>query len=208
MYNETVRSNVPGFPMKIAITGGGGQSPKDIPIHFHDEIELLPIFEGTLVCVMDGKELVARKGDVVFINSRTSHLIRALEEGTRWGVLQFRLKDFVDTEIERIVRYSLKYRTALGNPVRIVSDESFFSLLCEVLREAEAKGQAYEMFVKSGVYRALGYLYRAGILSSGEELYQKKEVQKILPALAYINKHYAEPISLDTISAELGFNQS
>lgn len=208
MRNETVRSNVP----KMSIKASRRMEPAGIgsisTLHFHDEMEFLPVFAGSLCCTVDGKNYVAKAGEVIFVNSGIPHATSCSVEGTYSGLIQFRLKDFLDTEIERIVRYSVKFRSSMDEPVRIIHDREFFRTLNVILDECNAKDTAYEMFIKSGIYKTLGMLYRFGILSDGEALYNRKEVQKILPALSYINENYVENLPLETVSAHLGFNPS
>ena len=78
----------------------------------------------------------------------------------------------------------------------------------EIFDESDAKRTAYDFYIKSGIYKIMGYLYREGILSDAEKLYNAKDMQKILPALAYINSNYAEDVTLEEVSARLSFDPS
>ena len=209
MYQQTVRHNIPRVPL---MASGGREQPCHIgshcALHYHDEMEFLIVYEGEFVAIIDNKEYTAKAGEVIFINSGVPHTTRCDKENTHTGILQFRLKDFTESEIERIVRYSVKYRSYIGERVRVISSPEFYNAIEEVIDEARETKSAYEMLVKSGIFRTLGYLYRLGYLADGLELYQRKEVQKILPALTYINEHYAEDITLEDVSAHLGFNPS
>lgn len=208
MFQQTVRHNIPRVPLTAHLGGEDARLGVHSSTHFHEEIELLIIYSGTFVTYVDEVSYEAHAGEVVFINAGIPHSTSCFVGGTRTGMLQFRLKDFTESEIERIVRYSVKYRAYMGEGVRVISDPDFFACIDDIVREACEKKKAYEMFTKSGIYRALGFLYRFGYLADGIELYQRKEVQKILPALDYINEHYAEVLSLDEISDHLGFNSS
>jgi YesN/AraC family two-component response regulator len=46
------------------------------------------------------------------------------------------------------------------------------------------------------------------VLVDTEQFFQTKEVQKILPALEYVNRNYNEEISLESVSVMLGFGPS
>jgi YesN/AraC family two-component response regulator len=54
----------------------------------------------------------------------------------------------------------------------------------------------------------LGILYREGILSDADKIYNTAEVKKILPILSYINNNFSENITLENASRQLGFDQS
>ena len=208
MKNETVQSNVPKMSIKATRIWHPHEKGAVAALHFHDEMEFLPVYTGSFSCTVDGVTYTAKAGEVIFINSGIPHATSCPEAGAMTALLQFRLQDFLETEIEQVLRYSVKFRSTLDAPVRIVRDRDFFRTINTIMDESAAKNTAYEMFIKSGIYKILGSLYRLGILSDGEELYQRKEVQKILPALSYINENYAENIPLETVSAHLGFDPS
>ena len=71
MVNETVRGNVTNTTVRAHIET---EKKNNIGIvsamHYHDELELLPIYEGSFCCTVYDKEYVAKAGDIVFINSR------------------------------------------------------------------------------------------------------------------------------------------
>ena len=92
--------------------------------------------------------------------------------------------------------------------MRIIKNRELFLSLDRLLIESNEKGDAYEIFVRSEVYRILGLLYRDGILLDTERFFASKEIQKILPALEYVNKNYSEDVTLEAVSALLGFDTS
>jgi AraC-like DNA-binding protein len=209
MFQQTVKYNIPHVPL---MASGGQKEPSHLgshcSVHYHDEMEFLIVYQGEFVAIIDNKEYVAKEGEVIFINSGVPHTTSCDKENTYTGILQFRLKDFIESEIERIIRYSVKYRSYIGERVRVISSPEFFHSVETVITESLEKKGAYEMYIRSGIFHTLGFLYRNGYLADGLELYERKEVQKILPALTYINEHFAEDIDLDSVSTHLGFNPS
>lgn len=208
MKNEIVSKNVPKIPI-FALRGEASTEAHTISaLHRHDELELLPVYAGTFYCTGEnGARYTATAGDVIFVNAGVPHAT-ACETGTKTGLLQLKQKDFLDAEIERVIRYSTRLDSMTGEGVRLLRDERLFLVLDSLLSEIEKKEKAYEMFVKARVYDLLGILYRDGILSDAERMYNSKDVQRILPALSYINDNYAEDIDLSEISALLGFDPS
>ncbi len=206
MINQTIKSNIPkttvhASPLRIS-TGAGV-----FPPHRHDELELLLIYEGVYVCNVGGKDYVGEAGDVIFVNSGVPHSTRSLGDA-QTGLLQFKQTNFLDPDIAKIIKYSVRLNNLSDEPVKILRSKDLFDTVKEIFDESESKGTAYEFYVKSGVYRIMGYLYREGILSDAEKLYSTKEMQKILPALAYINSSYAEDVTLEEASAKLSFDPS
>ncbi len=207
MQHELVKSNIP----KLTVCARGqmdksvtGEQSKP---HYHDELELLPIYIGELHCVVDGKDYAAKEGEVIFINSRIPHSTYATEP-TKYGLLQFRETDFLDTEILKILKYSARLSHHASESVQILRIEGLFDVLGEILTEADRQDEAYDFYVRAGIFRILGMLYRAGVLSNAEQLWASKDVQRVVGALSYINSSYYEDITLEDISRRLGFDQS
>lgn len=208
MRNETVRSNVPAMTVCARRHDAPQTVGRVAELHYHEEMEFLPVRAGRFCCTVDGKDYFAAAGEVIFIDAGIPHSTYCDTPGTYVGLLQFRSGDFLDTEVARIIKYSVRLHGRSEEPVRILRSPEIYQTVCDILDETERKERAYEMFTKAGIYRLLGWLYRAGVLSDAEQLYKSREVQKILPALSYINSHYAEPLTLPQVAAMMGFNES
>lgn len=210
MYNETVRGNVINVALKASLqpSEAGLSSVGSVcRMHYHDELELLVVYEGVFGCTVYDKEYTAERGDVIFFNSRVPHSTRTIEPA-RVGLVQFKESDFIDTEITKIIKYSMRFQSQVSSPVRIFRSPELFDALDLILREVAEKRNSYEIFVRSGAYRVLGLLYREGALSDSERIYNTREVQKVLPILSYINNCYQENLTLESVSSRLGFDQS
>ena len=151
-------------------------------MHYHDELELLPIYEGSFCFTVYDKEYVAKAGDIVFINSRVPHSTFR-REPSRTGLLQFKESDFNDNEFSKLIKYSMRYQSQVYYPIKIFSMPELFDVVDDILKESCEKKKSYEIFVKSGIYRILGILYREGILSDADKIYNAGEIKKILPIL-------------------------
>ena len=208
MHNEQIKSNLQKTPIHV------GNYPRELSearqivnLHYHDELEFLVIFEGCLAITVDEREYFAEAGDVVFVGSGVPHSTRYTVP-SRSGLIQFRENDYLSSNITKIIKYSVKFNNLSESKVRIIKNRELFESLERILLEFERKERAFEIFVRSEVYRVLGLLYRDGILLDTERFFASKEIQKILPALEYINKNYSENISLENASSLLGFDAS
>lgn len=206
MKNELIKSNIPKasifvtdkFPIK---------SDFSCALHYHDELEFITVYESTFYIVVDEKVYKATAGDLIFVNSGVPHRTYSTEP-SRTGLVQFRENDFLDQEITKFVKYSAKLSNLMECKVKIIKNEELFSSIDSIIEEFSSHGPAYEIYVRSYVYKSLACLYRMGILLDSERLYSTKEIQKILPAISYMNKNYNENISLIEISTILNFDPS
>ena len=178
-----------------------------VSLHYHDELEFIIVYEGNLAVTVDGEEYFTEAGDVIFVGSGVPHSTRYVTP-SRTALVQFRENDFLNSSITKIIKYSVKFNNLSESKVRIIKNRELFEALNRLVLESEEQKDAFEIFVRSEVYRILGILYREKILLDTERFFASKEIQKILPSLEYVNKSYAEDVSLEDASSLLGFDQS
>ncbi len=207
MNNEIVKSNVPKLTVCAKKIHTPQNAGKYSPLHYHDELELLIVYQGEFVCVVDEEKYIAHSGDVVFVNSRIPHYTYGTT-ATSTGLLQFRETDFLDSEMVKIIRYSVRFQNRSDAPVTIINSRELFEAVDTILEEAQNRHTAYDFYIRSGIFHILGILYRKGLLTNAEQMFNSKEIQHIMPALSYINERYQENISLDDVSRQLGFDPS
>ncbi len=209
MRSENVKSNVPKLDICCRNGNVSENGPRRISeLHYHDELEFLPVYSGSFCCRVDGRDYIAKEGDVIFVNAGVPHETMSVTERTQTALLQFKESNYLNTEIRKIIKYSVKFQNLEGDPVRIIRSAELFATIDNILNECENKQSAYEILVRSDVLKIIGTLYRMGILSDGEQVYASAAVQKILPVMTYINQHYSENLSLLEMSAMLGFDKS
>lgn len=208
MHNEQIKSNLQKTPIHVGSYPWEKSEAKQIVnLHYHDELEFITIFEGCLAITVDGKEYFAEAGDVVFVGSGVPHSTRYVVP-SRSGLVQFRENDFLSSNVTKIIKYSVKFNNLSESKVRIIKNRELFESLDRLLLESEKKQSAFEIFVRSEVYKILGLLYRDGILLDTERFFASKVIQKILPALEYVNKNFSENVTLEKVSSLLGFDTS
>ena len=210
MVIENVKANIPKLDICARKTEAHKKPiPRQISgVHYHDELEFLPVFSGSFLCRVDGRDYIASSGEIIFINAGVPHETYAIEEGTVTALVQFRESNYINLEIRKIIKYSVRLLNLESTPVRILNSKELFSLVEEILIECEEKKNAYEIIVRSLILKVIGLLYRNNILSDGEQVFSTAAVQKILPAMTYINENYSENIDLSDISGMLGFDRS
>ena len=206
--NEKVIGNIPKSNILVSERRRVEKTGKISFLHCHDEMEILVIYEGDFVAVIEDRQYVAHPGEIIFINSGVPHWTYSDSESHTTCLIQFKENDFISSEITRIIKYSARFVNMSNEGACIIRSADFFSFADEIIKEYTNKNTAYEVYIKSGIYKMLGYLYRSKILRDPEEMYNTKEVQKILPVLSYINKNYEENITLEETSAMLGFDPS
>lgn len=208
MKNETVRFNIPSLKIHAHRANRFLKPGACCEPHFHNELEFLPVYSGEFICIVNGREYRAKEGEILFINSRIPHYTRNELDNTRTGLLQFCDYDFLNNENTRIIRYSLRLQSLSEEPVHILKSKELFDTIDELFNEKINQGCAYEIMIHSLALKIIAILYKEGILSDGVQVYSNSSVQKILPALSYINENYKQDITLGDVSELLGFERS
>ncbi len=215
MHNEFVRSNISNIPIHFSYT------PKHLRLdslprtlcqpHIHSEVELLYVESGVFACIINDTEIIAKKGDVIYIAGLIPHYTKTLEAGTYTALLQFSPMKFTDTK-DSISKYLYRFINAEEVPYKLflAKDDNTKALVSSIERictETIEKEPGHESFIKAQIFSILGILYRSQVLRNPENYFDSRSLDKILPALSYIDEHYAEDISLDFLSNLLNINR-
>lgn len=212
MRVELVKNNVPGVPVKISKEIVPKDKMSQVPMHLHDDIEILAGSTGVLRVSLDGETVDVKKGDIIIINRRVPHETESAVPYTTDIMIQFRIEKLRSGEFENINKYlSLILENTGRRFVYLRGDELMTRELYEIItrlhRENCEERKDYEIFIKGYMEVLLGLLYRNGILNNIEDNYNKEAVKKIWPVIEYIDKNYQNKISLEQLSSTLNVNR-
>ena len=214
MNQELIRSSIDNVPIKISYSPNpqpGESKPHHISsLHIHDEIEFLYIEGGVFHCLAGNDELIAEKGDIIYIASRVPHATKALACNTHCSMLQFSTINFIETR-ENISKYLYRFINLGEIPSTVIKkgtpeNAALTNFIRLIIRENENKALGYESFIKSGIHSILGFLYRNEILLNADTYFNFKYVDKVLPALSYIDSNYTEQLTLEQLAEHLNLN--
>lgn len=172
--------------------------------HWHENIELISVAEGSLLCCTAGKEFQLSAGDVCFINRRQLHQIYAADSenaahtalivGT--GLLSqngFMYEKYIRHILEDSDFSHVRFASGTSSAVNI---SIAMEHLEKILREKEF---GYEFEAISAVYKIFKQLYlayrggSAKVHSDSNAAVQQKMTE-------YIYLNYAEALTLDRIA--------
>lgn len=203
MENEIVSNNVPGLSAHIMYDEKADeQAPSvTVPMHYHEEIELHFVIKGKKRIVVDGTSYDAGEGDVIFINSGVPHTVYTLEAPLSTLLVQFKEKSFIEPDDKQIISYTSKLKSISEVAISIIRDKELFDTAFAVLNEMREKDVAYNVFIRSEIYKMLGHLYKGRYLVAPDSVKASREVERLLPVLTFINKRYNEDVTLEEVSA-------
>ena len=199
MYNEKISYISPALPMrmspcKIDYTGSISS------MHFHSEPEILHVTRGALKCTTADSEYIAGAGDVIFLNKNTPHQTFSSKKGTHYRLLQFRIPDIRPASSEYLNSFLEHDRVSA---CVINRDEKstleLIGYLDDIFNENQNRRTAYDYYLTANIYMITALFHRTGLLSSSEPITDRVGLEKLLPAIEYIDTNYRDYISLDTL---------
>ena len=205
MKNELVVPNVSQVPIRISEWGNHEKSRLS-HLHYHNEVELLVCRKGTISAVIDNTKYLLHSGDVLFFNSRVPHETFSEENNSQCMFLQFRIESFLQSPSDDLAKYLTYLRRNTTKTVQLINDPIIFNSLCAIREESTEKKVGYANLICANVHTICGMLARHGIFSDNAQA-DIGSLQKLLPALQFVEQNYSSELSLDEVSAAAGLNK-
>ena len=207
MLNEQITFKNPNRPVIIAqqeLTFAWPMSN----LHFHNEIELLYIERGDLLCEIGEISITFKEGDIIFIDSFVPHSTTCFDEGIRLKMLQFRKPSVLKSPTPYMSSFfkranSLFYVFAKNDPCY----EDLKTAINKIFEENKSSDISSDYFITSNVYTLLGLLHKKDILAEETHSINLDKLQKLLPVFEFIDTNFAEELSLDLLAESLNINK-
>ncbi len=176
--------------------------------HLHNEYEFFRINRGIIRCVTLDNEFILEEGDVMFINKYVPHSTYSEMSQTHITLIQFNLP----SDTESIIRYISRFKNVFNFPAFAFKKNNANAIeiknsIDSIAEEYILKKPFWNDYVYNHMLMLITALRRQGIIA---EVPNKKieVINKIRPALEYINEHYAENISTLNLSELMNFNET
>lgn len=213
-YKEGKDHGTPEYPFVIYENNSKARQ-MIIPLHWHNEIELIYITEGQLSIKIDDQSYIGEQGDIFIINKEALHEMGWQQAGAHYyaivfcdGQLSFSHPDQVQKQyIEPITYKKLRFCERITK-----KDKGYEALSVQINRLIKInseKNEAYQLGTKSALLETLyllissGYCYQEECEAESDKGRKIREHKKVID---YVNLHYDEKLSLERMSK--AFNMS
>ncbi len=198
MYNQLI---IPSFENENVHLGASESecAAQLSPLHYHDEIEILYVYDGALHIIVNGSENEVRAGSLILLSPRIPHSTHFPEGGGKYYMLQFRLENYLGDNIN-VGKYFNRFVQSASIPFNIFDSEELCAVINKIFTEYGERKTEYILMIKGLIYSVVALLIREGILPAGNFSYSEPII-KVLPSISYIEEHYTEKITLEEISA-------
>ena len=181
------------------------------PWHYHKEVELLAILEGTLTVQTKYNYVSISSGDVLLMGASQPHRTSKVSKGKlRYVVLQVDLAKHFD---QSILPY-LYYFSELTNPLEFLNymftqneevRKEAHHIITEIYRESQTKQKGYEIAINYAIKKLILLMVRndtKNMLHYSEA----NDLSRMKPVLDYIDTHLNERILVEDACDLLNFS--
>ncbi|WP_312096326.1 AraC family transcriptional regulator [Niallia sp.] len=181
------------------------------PWHYHKEVELLAILDGSLAVQTKENDQTLSSGDVLIMGASQPHRTsKVRKEKLRYIVLQIDLQKHFDQSILPYfycfseLTHPLERINYIFEENQQIKQEVHF-LINEIHRESQTKEKGYEIAINYLIKRLLLLLVRndtKNLLHYSEE----QDLTRLKPVLDYIDSHLEERILVEDVCVLLNFS--
>ncbi|MEC0369753.1 GH39 family glycosyl hydrolase [Paenibacillus chibensis] len=169
-----------------------------VPSHWHNSMEIIFVLRGTLEATVDNRRHRLSEGDVLVINSSHVHEVIGLDLNI---IATFLIPDaYIRSNLKGMDSVYFECDSRLAGKEQRQGLDRIRQLLAEMVQLRYKRGDVYELEMQIrmlGVLSALAQQFRTEARS---EAMNEKYKERMLRIISYIDDHYEEPISLQTIA--------
>lgn len=204
---ETNVHGTPLFPLQV-YTHKDKNGFYSVTAHWHDELELLYIEEGSMRGIIAGTPYEMNSGEFYFINSGELHELRAHNHSLHHAIvfepklLNFDLYDACQHNfIQPITQQKLLFPNNISAILNPKGLEELQQLFLEIVKNYYHPEHCALLKIKICLLQILELCFRTEILYQNQITgKQRSSINQIKGVLDFIRSHYAETITLKELS--------
>lgn len=217
-YREISAHGFPDFPFHVYTNEHHENNHAILPIHWHNEMEMIYLAKGSAVFKIEDREYSLRTGEAVIVHPGELHSgIRTVHGEVAYHSIVFKfswLSSFHKDRIqERFIFPILDGTSRL--PAYLSTDKQEFDKPLEYIRnilmENEQKAHAYEMDLKAALLRLIAHMYKHDLMESrietkgrqGRELHQKMK-----SLLSFMDSNLNNKLELNQLASAIDLSNS
>lgn len=202
LLRETTRHGDIGFPFALYHMHRYRESCA-FSLHWHDEVELIYVQEGTLNLTIDKTAYVGRAGDMFMVNSREIHAMSVTVTPTVYVTalfplesLLFRNEDAVmDDYLFPLMENRLRFPNVIPDSVPILREK-----IEKIIQLYHSKEPHYRLQIRVLVLSILCDMFVNNLMTEPAEKTHFQEKHRAI--LAFIQENYLRELPLEAVAAE------
>ncbi|WP_412070989.1 GH39 family glycosyl hydrolase [Paenibacillus alvei] len=179
------------MPIKLFVN-----SVKHIHFHWHKEIEIIYVLQGSVVMYMDQRQYRLHQDDIIVVNSMSVHKIERTSEDNVLLTLQFG-PEWLDANA--FIHCNSSTQTEENRS----SYDAIRHNLAKMVYEINKKASGFRSYTLGSLQMLCGYLLRyffSGSNEAAEEDTKSYDYKRLNRVLQYVDQHYKEKLTLQTMA--------
>ncbi len=179
---------------------------QDVELHHHDFYEIYFLISGDVTYTIESRQYHVMPGDLLLISPRELHQIcirpemSAYERYVLWVDPQ--LLSSYSTSLSDLTRNLDPTGPIQGNLLRMGPEEhqNLLKLFQQLWQESESDGYGSDLLRSSLLVQLLVHINRLADRSGSSYEEATRSSHAVSQVVDYINQHYSEPLSLDSLA--------
>lgn len=172
-------------------------------MHWHERMEILLIYSGSLLLRIDGREFNTKGNSLVIIPPERAHMGVSGNDGVRYRTVMFDIAIFYNST--RATDKFLKPIVKQITDFTPVTDDAEIVALCDsLIKEQLSGGVASPLIVIGKIYELLGLLYRHCLCEPA----LSAPDSKFKNVIDYIGDNFCDDISSAELSRRFGYDEA
>lgn len=201
-YNEEKQHGTHDFPIEYYHVDKS--HPRyNMPFHWHVDLEIIHILDGTFHFKLGDEELEAGPGDIIFINEGVIH--GGTPENCTYECIVF--------DANHLLMHTEPCKACIRNitghqlPVHLhpaSENTQFFKAAGHLFDSMRNPAPGSELLILGGLFELTGIIYQAFLFEAPNRTAPPalSKMAQLKPALKYIEDHFSEAITLEDLSKE------
>ena len=167
-----------------------------IPIHCHEELEIIELIEGHFTIEIPGTSINLSIGDVMIINSSAPHGTITYDD-TKTAMLRFNPLKFTDKFSDNTADFALLYEARdYMYFTKKQAKKCGITAQLEILEKYKEKADEYSI---GAIYSLIGLLKEVGFFKEKSNV-SDMGLSSTLPIVEYIKEHFSEELMVKDLA--------
>jgi AraC family transcriptional regulator, melibiose operon regulatory protein len=204
--SEVVHYNIPNLHIRAVATALSLFPNKTTLCHWHSDLEFIIILEGSMTYTVNDTNYLLTEGMGIMVNSNRLHFNSSFNNNDCTYIVLLLspsflgVNSYIESKYVNPLLYDAGSDAIIFSP-NICWNKQALDFINGIYQLCQEQPERYELQLQSQFYSLWSLLYENTIERTGYHENQSKDMNSMKSMIGYIEKHYAEKISIDEIAS-------
>ncbi len=178
-------------------------------MHIHDEIELIRVCQGQVLCEVGNACLVLKKGEILLINTKVPHQLSFYQADAEIEYIQINIQSRINTirPTENSYLYLFMNRSFKKPYVLYNGPSEMHQFFKKILEEYTQKAPCFRIAIGAYIDLIIAHMARNQMLLDLNNATVNFSHVQIVPAIEFVEANYQAKFTLDELCAAIHINK-